>query len=258
MYLKAVGLIVFMTHVGSFVPAKKCVIGVCDRLLTRIATLESNVTPQSAFTLDLSQMSRLLKSHTPCSLCLCDEFGKGTSPVDALSLLTSTIEHFCQPEHKCRCLFALHYTEVLSPGLVSQQALKHILTFRMGTHPVPAEGEREHAALDEEVEPMFLLEVGISPSSYGLQCARAAGVAPALVDRATEVRECLSGRKAIHPLPSLSSEADAQASINSEASRRVLRKFFQVRDWTDEAEATETVLSELMALCQQALQERCR
>ena len=205
-----------MTHVGSFVPATKCVIGVCDRILTRIATLESNVTPQSAFTLDLSQMSRLLKSHTPRSLCLVDEFGKGTSPVDALSLLASTIEHFCEQTQKCRCLFALHYTEVLTPGLISEHALHQILTFRMSTHDVPGEDGEEGPGADA-AEPMFKLEVGTAPSSYGLQCARIAGVVPALVDRAAEVRSCLQGSKDIRPASTLLTRNQPhQGSVHSE------------------------------------------
>jgi len=40
-YLKQVALIVYMTHIGSFVPAKDAVIGLTDKILTRIQTRES-------------------------------------------------------------------------------------------------------------------------------------------------------------------------------------------------------------------------
>lgn len=40
-YLKQVAIIVFMAHVGSFVPATKAEIGLTDKLMTRVATRES-------------------------------------------------------------------------------------------------------------------------------------------------------------------------------------------------------------------------
>lgn len=40
-YLKQVALIVYMTHIGSFVPAESAVIGLTDKILTRIQTRES-------------------------------------------------------------------------------------------------------------------------------------------------------------------------------------------------------------------------
>jgi len=40
-YLKQVALIVYMAHIGSFLPAKEAVIGLTDKILTRIQTRES-------------------------------------------------------------------------------------------------------------------------------------------------------------------------------------------------------------------------
>ena len=40
-YLKQVALIVYMAHIGSFLPAKDAVIGLTDKILTRIQTRES-------------------------------------------------------------------------------------------------------------------------------------------------------------------------------------------------------------------------
>lgn len=40
-YLKQVGITVFLAHVGSFVPAKQAIIGVADRIFTRIESVES-------------------------------------------------------------------------------------------------------------------------------------------------------------------------------------------------------------------------
>ena len=77
-YLKQVALITFMAHVGSFVPAESASIGLTDKILTRISTRESVSRTQSAFMIDLQQMSVALNLATPRSLLVIDEFGKGT------------------------------------------------------------------------------------------------------------------------------------------------------------------------------------
>jgi DNA mismatch repair ATPase MutS len=39
-YLKQVGIIAYLAHTGSFVPASEAVIGVCDAILTRVKGIE--------------------------------------------------------------------------------------------------------------------------------------------------------------------------------------------------------------------------
>lgn len=52
-----VGVAVFLAHVGSFVPAEKAIIGLTDRIYTRISTVETSALPQSTFTIDVNQAS---------------------------------------------------------------------------------------------------------------------------------------------------------------------------------------------------------
>ena len=109
-YLKQVGLLVYLAHIGSWLPCQKAVIGLTDRILTRISSCETVSAAQSSFSLDLTQVAKMIKSHTSRSLCLIDEFGKGTTPVDGIALLATTIKHFTKT--KGRAIFALHFTEV--------------------------------------------------------------------------------------------------------------------------------------------------
>ena len=161
-YIKQVGLIVYLTQLGSFVPAEQAQIGLVDQILTRITTIETTVDPQSTFTKELTQMSKVLSLHTEKSLCLVDEFGKGTSPVDGASLLATVIEHFAEDSgsagasnrssrnmnncssmqvgspsivdaSRCKIMFTLHFTEVLSEGILSTTAHNHLLAFQMQT-----------------------------------------------------------------------------------------------------------------------------
>ncbi|KAI5853195.1 DNA mismatch repair protein MutS, partial [Morchella snyderi] len=85
-YLKQVALIVYMAHIGSFVPAESAVIGLTDKILTRIQTRESVSKVQSAFMIDLQQIAISLRLATHRSLLVIDEFGKGTDSSDGAGL----------------------------------------------------------------------------------------------------------------------------------------------------------------------------
>ena len=67
-----------MAHVGCFVPAERAVIGLTDKILTRIATRETVSKFQSAFMIDLQQVALAMTLATHRSLVIIDEFGKGT------------------------------------------------------------------------------------------------------------------------------------------------------------------------------------
>ena len=77
-YLKQNALIVYMAHIGSFVPAERAIIGLTDKILTRVTTRETVSKMYSAFMIDLQQIASALRLATPRSLLLIDEFGKGT------------------------------------------------------------------------------------------------------------------------------------------------------------------------------------
>ncbi len=77
-YLKQIGLIVYMAQIGSFVPAKHARIGVVDGIFSRITTIESVEMEASSFMIDLRQVYFGLRYFTSKSLILLDEFGKGT------------------------------------------------------------------------------------------------------------------------------------------------------------------------------------
>ena len=77
-FLKQSALIVYMAHLGSFVPAQAAAIGITDKILTRISTRESVSKIQSAFMIDLQQIAFAARMATHRSLVVIDEFGKGT------------------------------------------------------------------------------------------------------------------------------------------------------------------------------------
>lgn len=92
-YLKQVALIVYMAHVGSYVPAESANIGLTDRILSRVTTRETVSRTQSAFMIDLQQISQALSLATPRSLLIIDEFGKGTDSSDGAGLACAVFNH---------------------------------------------------------------------------------------------------------------------------------------------------------------------
>ena len=55
-YLKQIGIIAFLAHLGSWVPASAASIPVLDAIYTRIQTTDSIALGLSAFAVDLNQM----------------------------------------------------------------------------------------------------------------------------------------------------------------------------------------------------------
>ena len=74
---RQVGILVYMAHIGCFLPCDSATISITDQILARISTVETCAVPQSSFQLDLTQMGAILRRSTQFSLVLIDEFGKG-------------------------------------------------------------------------------------------------------------------------------------------------------------------------------------
>lgn len=113
-YVKQIALIVYMAHIGCFVPCDSCSLSLLHSIFTRIYTPESMYQNESAFMSDLQQMSKVVMNSTNRSLILIDEFGKGTHHSDGIALMTSTIEHFIdRGANLCPFIFiTTHYAQV--------------------------------------------------------------------------------------------------------------------------------------------------
>jgi DNA mismatch repair protein MSH5 len=109
-YLKQVALIVFMAHVGCYVPAESAIIGLTDKILSRVTTRETVSRVQSAFMIDLQQISLALSLATRRSLIIIDEFGKGTDSSDGAGLACAVFEHLLGRGNHCpKVLGATHF-----------------------------------------------------------------------------------------------------------------------------------------------------
>jgi DNA mismatch repair protein MSH5 len=132
-YLKQVALIVFMAHVGSFVPAESARIGLTDKILSRVTTRETVTRTQSAFMLDLQQVSLALNLATRKSLLIIDEFGKGTESSDGAGLACAVMEHLLSlGTERPKVIGATHFHGEWTDCADSDECSHDIEIFEMG------------------------------------------------------------------------------------------------------------------------------
>ncbi len=110
-YLRQVALIVLMAHVGSFVPAKRAVVPLCDRIFTRIGASDNLILDRSTFMVEMTEVAGILRGATARSLLILDEVGRGTSTFDGLSIAWAVIEYLNE-KIRAKTLFATHYHEL--------------------------------------------------------------------------------------------------------------------------------------------------
>ena len=113
-YMRQIAQIVIMAQAGSFVPASSAVIGVTDRVFTRIGAADNLTAGQSTFMVEMSETADILKNATANSLVILDEIGRGTSTYDGMSLAWAVAEYL--NKLGARTFFATHYHELAQPG----------------------------------------------------------------------------------------------------------------------------------------------
>ncbi len=169
-FLRQTALIVLMAQVGSFVPADEALIGVTDRIFTRIGASDELAAGQSTFMVEMVETANILNHASPQSLLILDEVGRGTSTYDGMAIAWAVIEYLHNhPERRARTLFATHYHELIE----MEEHLPHVRNFNLGV----AEEGREVVFLHRVVP-------GGADKSYGVHVARLAGVPAPVVHRA--------------------------------------------------------------------------
>ncbi|TGJ88151.1 hypothetical protein E0Z10_g516 [Xylaria hypoxylon] len=180
-YLKQVAIIVYLAHVGCFVPAEHAQIGLTDRILTRISTRESVARLESAFAIDLRQVAFTMNFATRRSLIIIDEFGKGTNSHDGAGLMTAAINHFASLGcERPKLLVATHFHEIFEGGFLAESAELAFAHMKIYI-------DLDTPSTEDQVTYLYQFAPGRSVSSFGSRCAAMNGVDQAIVDRAESI-----------------------------------------------------------------------
>jgi DNA mismatch repair protein MutS len=169
--LRQVALVVLLAQMGSFVPASAARIGRCDRIFTRVGAADDLRRGQSTFMVEMAETATILHHATERSLVVLDEIGRGTSTYDGLAIAWAVAEDL-HDRIGCRTLFATHY---------------HELCALADSHPAVANLQMSVAERDGTIQFLRRLREGGASRSYGIQCARLAGLPDAVVHRATSL-----------------------------------------------------------------------
>jgi DNA mismatch repair protein MutS len=178
-YIRQTALLVLMAQMGSFVPASKARIGICDRIFTRVGAEDDLARGQSTFMVEMSEAAYILHHATERSLVVLDEIGRGTSTFDGIAIAWAMTEYLSEVVG-ARTLFATHYAE-----------LTRLADF------LPRVKNLNVAVREWGDTIVFLrrIQEGTSDRSYGIHVARLAGVPAAVVERARAVLADLEGER---------------------------------------------------------------
>ncbi|MBQ7136743.1 MAG: DNA mismatch repair protein MutS [Bacilli bacterium] len=170
-YMRQLAITVIMAQIGSFVPAKSCVIPIFDKIFTRIGASDDLVSGESTFMVEMKEANYAIQEATSNSLILFDELGRGTATYDGMSLAQAILEYI-HDKIKAKTLFSTHYHELTT--------LSADLTNLRNVHV---------SAIEEDGKITFLHKIkqGAVDKSYGIHVASLAKLPKSLIDRANEI-----------------------------------------------------------------------
>ena len=176
-FLRQAALAVVLAQMGSYVPAGSALVGICDRVLSRVGASDNLAQGQSTFMVEMRETADILKAATPRSLVILDEIGRGTSTFDGLAIAWAVAEHLDQV-CRSRALFATHYHELTELAEQSEHVVNHSVSAK---------------ELEGEIVFLHRLVQGAASRSYGVAVAKLAGLPEAVLARSEGLLAALEG-----------------------------------------------------------------
>ena len=185
-YMRQTALIVLMSQIGSFVPARRASISITDAIFTRVGASDDLSSGQSTFMVEMNEVADILKNATPNSLLILDEIGRGTSTFDGMSIARAVLEYAVDKKKLgARTLFATHYHELT----VLEELISGVKNYNIA---VKKRGD--------DITFLRRIVPGGADDSYGIEVAKLAGLPDTVINRAKVVlKELESGKKTERP-----------------------------------------------------------
>ena len=166
-YMRQIAQLIFLTYIGSFVPAKYANVCDIDAIFTRIGASDDISSGRSTFMVEMTETAYILEKATEKSLVIMDEIGRGTSTFDGLALAKACAEKLTKIS--AFTLFATHYFE-LTELENKYKSIKNI-----------------HFEAKEYKDNIYFLhkaKQGSAKKSYGIQVAKLAGIPQDVIEQA--------------------------------------------------------------------------
>jgi DNA mismatch repair protein MutS len=184
-FLRQAAVIVLLAQCGSFVPAESAVVGLADRIFTRVGAHDDITAGMSTFMVEMTETANILNHASRSSLVILDEVGRGTSTYDGVSIAQAVVEYLHDsPKLGCRTLFATHYHELTALA----ERLARVTNQRV-------------EVLEDGDTVRFLHRVvpGGADRSYGIHVAALAGLPSGVIARARQVLGELERQRPLEP-----------------------------------------------------------
>lgn len=207
-FLRQTALIVIMSQLGSFVPAKSVKLGLVDQVFARMGASDDLSEGQSTFMLEMREVANILANASARSLVLVDEVGRGTATADGFAIARAVLEWLLL-HVKCRSLFATHF---------------HELTTLSSLYPELANLSVGAVERDGQVFFTHQIQTCAASKSYGLEVARLAGLPEMLLERAFELLSGLHNNKQLQLFSEKSTKGKPLPSVEQSASFMRLKK----------------------------------
>lgn len=198
-YMRQVALICIMAQIGCFVPAKSASIPLVDRIFTRIGAADDLIGGQSTFMVEMKDIQLMTEKATRQSLVIIDELGRGTSTGEGMAIAQAVIE-YVHDTIRCKALVSTHFHELAH----LEETMSSLANVCMA---VKESGD--------DVTFLRRLVPGAASTSYGIYCARLAGLPDSIIGRAYEL---LSGMERITAGAKIASEAKAEPAFDGRKS----------------------------------------
>ena len=169
--MREIAIIQLLAQMGSYVPAKKAELGLCDFLFSRLGASDDILKGQSTFMVEMAETAEILRHATDRSLIILDEVGRGTSTYDGLSIAWGLVEHFIE-KTKALTLFATHYHELIDVAKDYSSAKN--LTVETVNH-------------NGNVQFLYRLIEQAASQSFGLYVAKLAGLPQSVLKRSEQI-----------------------------------------------------------------------
>ncbi len=207
-YIRQVALIAYMAHVGAWVPAASCRLGLIDRIFSRVGASDELSRGNSTFMVEMNETANILNNATAKSLIILDEIGRGTSTYDGMSIAWAVAEylHDAFPEGGPKTLFATHYHELTQ----LEKSLPRLCNYSV-------------LVKEWNDEIIFLRQVvrGAADRSYGIQVARLAGLPQTVINRAKVLLAELEGDSTNSNVSVMTGAEKQKTAVTSENKRKV-------------------------------------
>ena len=174
--LRQTALIVLLAQIGCFVPAENAIIGLVDKIFTRVGASDNISQGESTFMVEMNETASILNNISDRSLVLLDEIGRGTSTYDGISIAWAIAEFLHQHSTQAKTLFATHYHELNE----MTKSFERIRNFNVSVKEI-----------GNQILFLRKLVEGGSEHSFGIHVAKMAGMPRSVVDRANIIMKRL-------------------------------------------------------------------